>query len=38
VKSRAHEYGYSDVENAAIQLLELIDLKRKSQALQPSYN
>ena len=38
VKSRAHQYGYSDVENAATQLLEMIDLKRKSQALQPSYN
>lgn len=38
VRSRAHQYGYSDVENAAIQLLEMIDLKRKSQAFQPSYN
>jgi hypothetical protein len=38
VRSRAHQYGYSDIENAAIQLLEMIDLKRKSQALQPSYN
>jgi len=38
VKSRAHQYGYSDVEDAATQLLEMIDLKRKSQALQPSYN
>ena len=38
VRSRAHQYGYLDIENAAIQLLEMIDLKRKSQALQPSYN
>jgi hypothetical protein len=38
VRSRAHQYGHSDIENAAIQLLEMIDLKRKSQALQPSYN
>ena len=30
VRSRAHQYGYSDIENAAIQLLEMIDLKRKS--------
>jgi hypothetical protein len=38
VRSRAHQYGYLNIENAAIQLLEMIDLKRKSQALQPSYN
>jgi hypothetical protein len=38
VRSRAHQYGYLDIEDAAIQLLEMIDLKRKSQALQPSYN
>ena len=38
VRSRAHQYGYSDIENAAIQLLEMIDLKRKSQAWHRSYN
>jgi hypothetical protein len=38
VRSRAHQYGYSHLENAAIQLLEMIDLKRKSPALQPSCN
>src|SRR5438094_9017222 len=32
VRSRAHQYGYSGIEDAAIQLLEMIDLKRKSQA------
>jgi hypothetical protein len=38
VKSRAHQYGYSDIENAAIQLLEMINVTRKSQVWHPSYD
>jgi hypothetical protein len=29
VKSRAHQYGYPDIENAAQRLLEMMDSKRK---------
>jgi len=29
VKSRAHQYGYSDIENAAVRLLQSIDWKKK---------
>lgn len=29
VKSRAHQFGYSDIENAAERLLEIMDPKRK---------
>jgi hypothetical protein len=28
VKSRAHQYGYSDIENAAERLLEMMESKR----------
>lgn len=38
VKNRAHQFGYADIEKAAIQLLEMIDLKRKSQVWHASYN
>jgi hypothetical protein len=31
VRSRAHQYGYSDIENAAIQLMEIISSKKESQ-------
>ena len=31
VRSRAHQYGYSDIENAAIQLTEIISSKKESQ-------
>jgi hypothetical protein len=38
VKSRAHQYGYSDIENAAERLLEMMESKRESQAWNPSYH
>jgi hypothetical protein len=31
VRSRALQYGYSDIENAAIQLTEIISSKKGSQ-------
>ena len=36
VRSRAHQYGYVDIENAAIRLLEMIDFKRQTQVWHPS--
>jgi hypothetical protein len=32
VKSRAHQYGYSDIENAAKRLLEMMDSKERQKA------
>ena len=31
VKSRAHQYGYSDIENAAERLLEMMESKREDE-------
>jgi hypothetical protein len=31
VRSRAHQYGYSDIENAAMRLLQSIDSKKESE-------
>ncbi len=31
VRSRAHQYGYSDIENAAIRLTEIINSKKQTQ-------
>ena len=31
VRSRAHQYGYSDIENAAIQLTKIVSSKKESQ-------
>jgi len=36
VRSRAHQYGYVDIENAAIRFLEMIDSKRQTQVWHPS--
>src|ERR1700730_11259978 len=44
VRSRAHQYGYVDIENVAIQFLEMIDSKRQTQvwrratASEPSFD
>jgi len=31
VKSRAHQYGYSDIEQAAVRLLEMMESKKRTE-------
>jgi len=35
VKSRAHQYGYANIESAAVQLLEMIHLEKKQATSAP---